>query len=138
MLSREVSWHLSEELLALEKRLADGGERFEAICQTYPWCGFLMDAPCNGRIAATALVATTRDAVHFKNGRQSPAWLSLVLREHSTGGKTRLHGSSAPRTASREESHRIKTFDSFALVKCHYSRETLRLPKQHASPEVCA
>jgi transposase len=32
------------------------------------------------------------DAAHFKNGRQLAAWLGLVPRQHSTGGKPRLRG----------------------------------------------
>jgi transposase len=34
------------------------------------------------------------DATHFKNGRQLAAWLGLIPREHSTGGKSRLLGMS--------------------------------------------
>jgi transposase len=32
------------------------------------------------------------DVTQFKNGRQLAAWLGLVPREHSTGGKPRLLG----------------------------------------------
>jgi transposase len=38
------------------------------------------------------LVAAVSDATHFKNGRQFAAWLGLVPRQHSTGGKPRLLG----------------------------------------------
>jgi transposase len=37
-------------------------------------------------------VVTRADATHVKNGRQLAAWLGLVPREHSTGGKPRLLG----------------------------------------------
>ena len=37
-------------------------------------------------------IATVGDAKHFKNARQLAAWLGLVPRQHSTGGKTVLLG----------------------------------------------
>jgi len=43
-----------------------------------------------GPITASALVATVGDAKEFANGRQFAAWLGLVPRQYSTGGKTRL------------------------------------------------
>jgi len=43
-----------------------------------------------GPITASALVATVGNAHDFKNGRQFAAWLGLVPRQYSTGGKTRL------------------------------------------------
>jgi transposase len=38
------------------------------------------------------LIAAVSDASAFKNGRQFAAWLGLVPRQHSTGGKERLLG----------------------------------------------
>jgi transposase len=37
-------------------------------------------------------VAAVSDASAFKNGRQCAAWLGLVPRQHTTGGKERLLG----------------------------------------------
>jgi transposase len=37
-------------------------------------------------------VATIGDAKNFENGRQLAAWLGLVPRQHSTGGKPQLLG----------------------------------------------
>lgn len=48
--------------------------------------------PGIGPIAASALVATVGDAKSFSNGRQLGAWLGLVPRQHSTGGKSVLLG----------------------------------------------
>lgn len=39
---------------------------------------------------ATALVATIGDGSQFRSGRQLAAWLGLVPRQHSSGGKERL------------------------------------------------
>ena len=46
--------------------------------------------PGVGVITATALVATIGDASQFRSGRQLAAWLGLVPRQHSSGGKERL------------------------------------------------
>jgi transposase len=37
-------------------------------------------------------VAAVGDASEFKNGRHLAAWLGLVPRQHSSGGKSRLYG----------------------------------------------
>lgn len=43
-------------------------------------------------MSASALAASIGDARAFKNGRQFAAWLGLVPRQHSSGGKERLLG----------------------------------------------
>ena len=50
----------------------------------------LAEIPGIGPITASALVATVGDAKNFENGRQLAAWLGLVPRQHSSGGKPML------------------------------------------------
>ncbi len=50
----------------------------------------LATIPGVGVITATALVATIGDGARFRSGRQLSAWLGLVPRQHSSGGKDRL------------------------------------------------
>jgi transposase len=90
--SRELFWQLYEEFLALDKRLASYDEQLTAIGQAHPACLRLQTIPGIGPVSATALIAAIGDATQFKNGRQLSAWLGLVPREHSTGGKPRLLG----------------------------------------------
>jgi transposase len=52
----------------------------------------LAQIPGIGPLTASALVATIGDANSFKNARQLAAWLGLVPRQHSSGGKTLLLG----------------------------------------------
>ena len=54
----------------------------------------LAKMPGIGPITASAMVASIGDAKSFKNGRQVSAWLGLVPRQNSTGGKTVLLGMS--------------------------------------------
>ena len=52
----------------------------------------LAAVPGIGPITASALVATIGDAKAFANGRQLAAWMGLVPRQHSSGGKNVLLG----------------------------------------------
>jgi transposase len=52
----------------------------------------LAKIPGIGPITASALVASIGDAKSFENGRQLAAWLGLVPRQHSSGGKQMLLG----------------------------------------------
>jgi transposase len=60
--------------------------------QAHPACQRLQTIPGIGPLSATALIAATGDVTQFKRGRRLAAWLGLVPREHSTGGKPRLLG----------------------------------------------
>ena len=60
--------------------------------RTNPACRRLETVPGIGFITATALVATVGDARVFRSGRQFAAWLGLVPKQHSSGGKERMGG----------------------------------------------
>ena len=62
-------------------RSSDASQRLEKI-------------PGVGPLTASALVATVGNAKNFDNGRQLAAWLGLVPRQHSSGGKSTLLGMS--------------------------------------------
>src|SRR5713101_5592760 len=91
-LSQEMFGKLIDEFAALEKQLAYDQEKLEALATTHPECQRLMTIPGIGPFTATELVAAVSDASAFKNGRQCAAWLGLVPRQHTTGGKERLLG----------------------------------------------
>jgi len=74
---------LSEQIEAIEKRL-------KAARAEDPQVRRLMSIPGVGLIGATAIAATVPDATLFRSGRDFAAWVGLVPRQHSTGGKTRL------------------------------------------------
>lgn len=52
----------------------------------------LEEIPGIGPIVATALVGSVPDASVFPSGRSMAAWIGLVPRQHSSGGKERLGG----------------------------------------------
>ena len=45
-----------------------------------------------GPITATAIAATVCDATRFSSGRQFAAWIGLVPKQHSSGGRERMGG----------------------------------------------
>lgn len=87
---------LIQRLLDHLKELDDQVEELEA--QIVSWhrqsdaSSKLAGIPGIGPITASALVATIGDAKNFDNGRQVAAWLGLVPRQHSSGGKQNLLG----------------------------------------------
>jgi transposase len=52
----------------------------------------LAEIPGIGALTASALVASIGDAKAFANGRQLAAWIGLVPRQYSSGGKAKLLG----------------------------------------------
>src|SRR3989442_2436054 len=99
-LSQEMFWKLIDEFAALEKQLAYYQEKLDTLATTHPECQRLMTILGIGPLTATALVAAVSDASAFQNGRQCAAWLGLVPRQHTTGGKERLLGISTSRDPS--------------------------------------
>jgi transposase len=55
-------------------------------------CRRLRQIPGIGPLVATATVAAIGNGAAFHKGREFAAWLGLVPRQHSTGGKARLGG----------------------------------------------
>ena len=81
-----IRWcFIDEDINAVSKEL-------EAIARSRDDCRRLLTIPGVGPLVATALVASVGNGRHFKRGRELAAWLGLVPREHSTGGKQRLLG----------------------------------------------
>jgi transposase len=52
----------------------------------------IQQLPGVGPITASAIVSSVGDAQQFKSGREFAAWLGIVPRQHSSGGKDRLAG----------------------------------------------
>ena len=62
------------------------------ISRSNEGCKRLMGVPGIGPIISTALVAAVGNATAFRRGRDLAAWLGLVPRRHSSGGKPKLLG----------------------------------------------
>lgn len=88
-LAREVFADLYDRLQNLEKRLGDYDRRVERLAREDASARALMQVEGIGPLTATAISASVGDARMFKNGRQFAAWLGLVPRQFSSGGKSR-------------------------------------------------
>jgi transposase len=84
--------NLWDEWQQLERDVGEITVEIEGIAKCDPDCRRLLAIPGVGPIVATALVAAIGDGSAFQRGRDLAAWLGLVPRQHSTGGKPRLLG----------------------------------------------
>jgi transposase len=89
---RALLRELACELRALEERIAAVTSELDRVAKDDPACQRLTTIPGLGPITATALVAAIGDGRAFKKPRDLAAWLGLVPRQHTTGGRPRLLG----------------------------------------------
>ena len=89
---RRMLSELFEDVLRLDQRIAGVTREVEGLAARDDRARRLMTIPGIGPIAATALLAAAGDGRQFRRARDMAAWLGLVPREHSTGGKTTLLG----------------------------------------------
>lgn len=83
---------LLEQLKELDRQVGELEVQIQTWHRSNALSKRLEKIPGIGPITASALVASVGDAKNFKNGRQLAAWLGLVPKQHSTGGKSNLLG----------------------------------------------
>lgn len=91
-LGRQVLSVLAAQIEQLEGAVAALEQQLMAWHQSNPVSQRLASIPGIGPIIATAIAATVVEPSGFRSGREFAAWLGLVPRQNSTGGKTRLGG----------------------------------------------
>lgn len=79
-------------LLTLDKQIAAYDKQLNVLAKAHEPCVRLMEIEGIGIITAVALYALVGQGKGFKNGRHLAAFLGLVPRQHSSGGKERLLG----------------------------------------------
>jgi transposase len=89
-LARRGIADLHGHLLELERRIREYDACIAEQSNGNDAVQRLMKRPGVGILTTSAIVATVGNARDFRNGRQFAAWLGLVPRQYSTGGKTRL------------------------------------------------
>lgn len=90
--SRELFRSLYEELVELDEKIAVADNRIQVAFKNTPNCQRIAAVEGVGPLIATAVVAAISNGHAFENGRQFSAWLGLVPRQNSSGGKSRLLG----------------------------------------------
>ena len=91
---RHLIQRLVEHFQELDRQVLELEREIKAWHRANPASCKLEQIPGIGPITATAMVASIGHARQFANGRQLAAWLGLVPRQHSTGGKAVLLGMS--------------------------------------------
>jgi transposase len=81
---------LYEQLVAVDQRITRADHLVQRVFVANERCRKLAQVEGIGPVVATALVAAVGDAKEFANGRHLAAWLGLVPRQCSSGGKERL------------------------------------------------
>lgn len=109
---------LHAELVSVDARLNDLDEQVKAHAHQDANAQRIQQLDGVGPITASAIVSSVGDAKQFKSGREFSAWLGIVPRQHSSGGKERLIGISK-RGDSRLRTLLIHGARSALLVSAH-------------------
>jgi transposase len=90
--SRELFARLYAHFKELDRQAHELERQIKGYHRENPASRRLEAIPGLGPLSASALAASIGDAKAFRNGRQLAAWLGLVPRQHSSGGKEQLLG----------------------------------------------
>jgi len=81
---------LYEDWCCLDERVETVTSEIEKLSQVEATCQRLMSVPGIGPLISTAIVAAISTGEAFERGRDFAAWLGLVPRQYSTGGRSIL------------------------------------------------
>ena len=91
-----MMWNLINSLWSewktMEQQIDELGDELERISSADAGCTRIRQIPVIGPVVATAIVAAIGNGAAFRKGREFAAWLGIVPRQYSTGGKTNLLG----------------------------------------------
>jgi len=74
----------------VEQQIEELTDKLEEISTGDAGCSRIRKIPGIGPVVATAIVAAIGNGAAFRKGREFVAWLGVVPRPYSTGGKPRL------------------------------------------------
>ena len=81
---------LLDHVRLLDERVAEYTREIVRHAKTHPGAKLIQERLGIGPMTASAYIAYLGDGSEFRNGRQVVAWLGMVPKQHSTGGKARL------------------------------------------------
>jgi transposase len=76
----------------MELQIQEMNDEIERIASSDAACRRLRQIPGIGPLVATAIVASIGNGAAFHKGREFAAWMGLLPKQHSTGGKAKLYG----------------------------------------------
>ena len=91
-LMRNLIDTLWNEWKLVEQLIEELNDELERISASDAGCTRIRKIPGIGPVVATAIVAAIGNGAAFRKGREFAAWLGIVPRQYSTGGKAKLLG----------------------------------------------
>lgn len=147
-LARRLFREVNERIGALDEQILAYDREIEALARHSEAARRLMEMPGIGSVTATAIVASVADMKVFKSGREFAAWLGLVPRQYSTGGKVRLgritkqgdvylrtlliHGTRAVLAALGTKDDRLSQWIRSLIERRGYRKAAVALAAKHA------
>lgn len=147
-LARTVLKELNTRIGALDTEILSQDRRIESYAREDVLAQRIMAICGIGPITASAIVASVGDGKLFKNGRQFCAWLGLVPRQYSTGGKPRLgritkrgdvylrtllvHGARAALSVLAKRTDRLSTWSQALIARRGYKKTIVALAAKNA------
>jgi transposase len=120
---RALLWRLGENFKEMDRQVRELEREIKTWHRENEASRKLEKIPGIGALTASALVASVGNASCFADGRQMAAWLGLVPRQHSTGGKPTLLGISK----------RGDTYLRMLLI--HGARAVVRVSERKPEPD---
>ena len=111
--AKEMLAFLGTQVAQLDEQIAELERRMKQQHKANPVSQMLAEVPGIGPIGALSL-ALTIDPGRFTSGRHFAAWLGLVPKEHSTGGRQRLGGISR---AGNERLRQLLVLGATAVIQ---------------------
>jgi transposase len=115
---------LAAQLRVVKEQILENDRRIMARARETELGRRLMEIPGVGPLLASAFVATIADPTIFRSGRNLAAWIGLVPRQNSSGGKERLGGISK---AGNRYLRQMLIVGAMAVVR-HAERNAARRP----------
>jgi transposase len=141
----DVLW---AEWCATDRAVEALTKEIEGIAARDETCRRLLSVPGVGPLVATAMVAAIADGSAFRRARDFAAWLGLVPKQSSTGGKARLrgitkrgntylrrlliHGARSFRLNGRRDGHRLGSWVTGLERRVHTNVATVALANKLA------
>ena len=115
---------LGAQLTVVKEQILENDRRIRASARDTEVGRRLMEIPGIGPLLASAFVASVADPGIFKTGRDLAAWIGLVPRQNSSGGKERLGGISR---AGNQYLRQMLVVGSMAVIR-HAERHGTKRP----------
>ncbi|EOX4247591.1 IS110 family transposase, partial [Vibrio cholerae] len=147
-IARAVLADCFEHLQTLNQRIDDTEQCFDMVSKASPNALRILKVRGIGPQTATAIIATIGKGEQFDSGRDFAAWLGLVPKQYSTGGKPRLgriskrgdkylrtllvHGARAVITNLGEKQDRLSVWGRYVLERRGMNRAIVALAAKNA------